>query len=434
MCVETPTVLAALALVLSPFDSRLDALLDAPSLRGSVVAAVVADEAGQVLYERNADLRVVPGSNQKLLTVSFALHTLGPDAAVDTRIWKRPGRVIVDAPGDPSLTSGQLSEAARRMGLSGRDRVEVRNAYRPLIPPSWEWDDLPNRYAAPIAAFSVDRGAFELWAERGRLQFVPRPYGVRVRWGARTGVPKVAYDPIRRELLVSGLMPQVRTRLDTLAVAEPDRAAADWLGGPFAMTDQVPTTAPTAVIRGRTIAEQAKHCLTNSDNHYAEHLLLMATRKVGPVDGPIYLAASQRLARFVQETVGTGPQSVLPVDGSGMSRHNLVTARSLVTLLVWQLRQPTRALWLEALARPGTGTLAERLKGVRFEGKTGTLNRTAALSGYVTDARGERRIVSVVLNNFAGTTAEARAVVDGFVAAVAEGASAGTNRAGSSSR
>ena len=65
--------------------------------------------------------------------------------------------------------------------------------------------------------------------------------------------------------------------------------------------------------------------------------------------------------------------------------------------------------------KSGIGTLAKRLNGVDFIGKTGTLDMVSSLSGFVKCKDGETKIVSVVLNHYGCTESEAREILDRFV-------------------
>lgn len=412
------TLLVALAA------SPIDALLDDPRLQGASVAVMVSTLEGEPIYQRNPGLHVVPASNQKLLSNAFALNALGPNYRPETRIWKFFTRTIVDSPGDPLMSHDILVQARQRLNLNRLLPVSVRQAYAPGIPISWENDDLPNKYAAPITAFTVDRGSFELWNIKGRPALLPESYGVRIdRANGLTKDSPVTsiYDPFARKVKITGNLPKVEERLDTLALPKPDEAAARILGASLSPTDKLPETAPDLVILGSPTSDMLRACLPSSDNNVAEHLLLMAARSQGPFVNSAYADARERLTNFLVGTVGVRPDDVRVFDGSGLSRHNYVTVRAITKLLAWQNRQPTAAVWRSALARPGTGTLSNRLMGLGFEGKTGTLDLIVALSGYVKTVDGSERIVSVVFNHFSGTSAEARTIADSVVKEVAAG-------------
>ncbi len=410
-------VLLALLAAQVAAPSVFDAVLDDPKLTGSIVAAVVADAQGNPIYERNAGLRVMPASNQKLLTCAFALNEFGPDYLPETGIWIFGDRTMIQSGGDPSLTFSQLKAAAKE--IDRRKPLDLVQAYGPMIGPSWEHDDLPNRYAAQVSAFGFDQAAFALWAVDKKPVLLPDDFGVRVRWESKTGRVSVKYDPFRRVVQVSGAMPAARTKLDTLSLPSPDLDAASLFSRAVRRRGLKPMAVPPSrKIIGAPMAIQIADCLKPSDNLRAENLLMMAAARKGPLGSEPYRVAAKRLKDFLVGSVGIAPMDVDPSDGSGLSRHNVLTARALCRLLAWANAQPTSEVWRAALASPGkSGTLRLRLTGVELAGKTGSLTMVASLSGYLKTKSGEDRIVSVVLNHFACTLDEARAIIDRFVLA-----------------
>ena len=391
----------------------LDAALNDRHLDGAVVCASVTDLDGHLIFEKNAQTRVVPASNQKLLSSSFALWAFRPTFRPETYIWQEPDQIIVETSGNPTLTFTQVQDATRK--LNHTLPVFVKESYSPGVPPGWELDDLPNKYAAPVTALTLDRGSYELWADKGRPLLLPAAYGQRINFKPGKQTLSMSYDPIRRILNVSGTLPKAKTRLDTLALSTPDVAMASLLGSRFERTNTVPTRKPDVVISGSTIAETLEACLPPSDNNLAEHLLLMAAQQQGELGNAPYETATTRLKNFLTRTVGVPASDISPADGSGMGRQNLVTTRALTTLLGWANKQPTASIWRASLARPGKGTLAKRLTGIPFEGKTGSLTHVASLSGYLRTKAGKDVIVSVVLNNFACSATEARVQIDLFI-------------------
>ena len=185
-------------------------------------------------------------------------------------------------------------------------------------------------------------------------------------------------------------------------------------------TDRVPTTEPDFVITGNSVGKIVEACLPPSDNNLAEHLFLLGAGRQGPISANPYGLARQRATKFFTNVVRVDPGDFHIYDGSGMSRHDFVTTRGLCKILSWSAEQPYAALWRGAMARPGRGTLAKRLDGIQFEGKTGSLDMVASLSGYLKTKSGKERIVSVVLNNFGCSAAEARSVIDAFVRTVSD--------------
>lgn len=403
---------ALLPLAALSLGEKLDAVLAAPEFLGSSVAASVILDDGTTLYERDAARRLVPASNQKLLTVAFALDRLGSSHRAKTSIWKERTHVVVSTTGDPSLSFSDLQRARRTLGIRSGTPVWVKQPYRPGIPPGWENDDLPNKYAAPVAAFTVDRGSFELWSINGVPKLLPDAYGVKIH--RQSGSTRtIAYDPARREVVVAGPLPPGRVRLDTLALPNPTGAAALVLGGgAYRTVSSVPSREPDLVLDSPPLSDLAAECLTKSDNQYAEHLLLAGAQAA------TYAAAQVSMEQFLTGTVGVGQGDVKVQDGSGLNRHNLTTPRALTRLLQWCLQRDWKDVWLAALAGSGEGTLKSRLEGSRFLGKTGTLDSVSALSGYVPLPSGRMACVSVLVNHYVAPTDAIRLQLDQFVRTV----------------
>lgn len=396
------------------FAMAIEDELASPRLRGANIGVCVREVGGTERFSKNGDERLTPASNQKLLSVAYALARLGPSTQFETRIWKTAKGWYVDAPGHPDLSYADLAAARESLGIKKGSAIFVRQAYTPRFGPGWEWDDLPNRYAAQPAAFTVDRGGFELWGHNKRFFLKPANYGVTVKamGGSRR---RVAYDLSSRVIRVWGPKPAAAMPIDTLAVPAPDEAAAMALGGKLVATaDPPPETTPDLVLRGAPLSQIATVCLQDSDNNYAENLLLMAAAKEGPLGDDPYETAAQRLKAFLATDVGIESDAVRPVDGSGLSRHNLVTPRALAKLLEFG-NATWGTLWTDAMAKSGVGTLKSRLAGSPFRGKTGSLNSVQSISGYSVDAASKPLVIVLVFNNTVASASEIRTIQDAIV-------------------
>ena len=102
---------------------ELEDVLVQDKLKGVIPGVCVLDAQGELIYERGGFSRVIPASNQKIMTAAYVLHELGPDAVIETRFWKTDDGVIVDAPGDPTITLDEL--LAVREELEIQDRAKV---------------------------------------------------------------------------------------------------------------------------------------------------------------------------------------------------------------------------------------------------------------------------------------------------------------------
>jgi D-alanyl-D-alanine carboxypeptidase/D-alanyl-D-alanine-endopeptidase (penicillin-binding protein 4) len=105
------------------------------------------------------------------------------------------------------------------------------------------------------------------------------------------------------------------------------------------------------------------------------------------------------------------------VDGSGLSRLNLVSPAAVTKLLLAMYRSPLREMWVDSLPVSGEdGTLSDRFPkkpaAGRIRAKTGTLAHVSALSGYAQRKDGGVTVFSILANNYQGNAAEIRAAID----------------------
>jgi serine-type D-Ala-D-Ala carboxypeptidase/endopeptidase (penicillin-binding protein 4) len=131
---------------------------------------------------------------------------------------------------------------------------------------------------------------------------------------------------------------------------------------------------PEGKIRSTSVRDWIITTNLRSDNDYADILL----RFLGG-----YPSVQQALS-----TIGINPNGYRMRDGSGLSRNNLATPRTLVTTLRAMHTAKGKDIFLASLPTAGeTGTLKNRLRYTSAQGtvkaKTGTLRGVRALSGYV---------------------------------------------------
>ncbi len=151
-----------------------------------------------------------------------------------------------------------------------------------------------------------------------------------------------------------------------------------------------------------------------SQNLHAELALravARARRGVGSFE-----AGSEELRAFLAEA-GADPNGFHFLDGSGLSRLNLVTPATIVRLLQYMYAGPHRETWISLLPVAGQdGTLSSRFGATPAAGhihaKTGSLSHVAALSGYIERANGTWAAFSILANNFAGDAQDVRGVMD----------------------
>lgn len=469
--------LIALALVFAGAARADDALavkIDAALLRlgPHPVAAVrvIALPAGEILYERNADLSMNPASTMKLVTSAAALAKLGPDHRFTTRVLvtgsRKSGRygsgvlagdLVLQGGGDPVLETPhleKLADAVRAAGIrkvTGGLRVDDHRYDAERLGIGWSWDDEPYYYNPQISALSVNRNILTVDIRPGRTVGAPalvelRPLAGYMAVGARPKTIETGGDTKievtrtrgRNTLRVTGTIPLAGEPVRAREVTMEDPAA--FAGALFKklLADRgVRVVGP--VVRGATpagargVASHQSITLSEilpllnkpSDNLIAEMLL----KEIGFVcknSGDVY-KGSEVVEQWLRD-IGIVTTGVRMNDGSGLSRMDLVTARVLSDLLVKIETMPWKDAFVRSLAISGVdGTLKNRFKGTAAEknlhGKTGTLAHITALAGYLTTVRGERLAFSMLVNHYPGRMSGpdgAKRVEDAIVLLLAE--------------
>ena len=157
-----------------------------------------------------------------------------------------------------------------------------------------------------------------------------------------------------------------------------------------------------------------------SQNLHAELLVrrLGAEGRDGSIEG------GQKVVTAMLTEAGLKPHQYFFADGSGMSSYNRVAPRGVVSFLRWTHGQPWGARFKATLPIGGIdGTLSKRFKGTALEGKimakTGTLNATNALAGFLTTKSGKMLIFSAYANDVP-TDVKATRAMDKALLLVAE--------------
>ncbi len=429
---------------------------------------------GRVLYARDADKRVIPASNMKLVTVAVAAARLGWDFTFHTRLEAAgainegtlDGDLIVTGAGDPTIGAhgGDVAplflawaDAVRAAGIrrvAGRV-VGDDNAFDDLgVGAGWAWDYLEAGYAAPSGALTYNENTVRIEIAPGlsagaatRMTVGPAGHGLDVINDVRTGAPGSPADlsllraPGSVRLTVRGTVPASGApAVRTAAVPHPTRYFIDAFkvalaargitvaGGTWDIDD---LAAPPPAAR-RLLAEResmplssvAAHTLKVSQNLYGDTLLKAVGRAATQAGSA---AAGREVVARTLADWGIAPDAIVMLDGSGLSRYNYVTPDAITAMLVQVWRDARlRGPFVAALPVGGhDGTLESRMKNGllarRVQAKTGTISNVRALSGYVDTLDGEKLAFSMIANHFTAPSAEIDAIVEQALERVVRG-------------
>ncbi|WCT74237.1 D-alanyl-D-alanine carboxypeptidase/D-alanyl-D-alanine-endopeptidase [Sphingomonas naphthae] len=436
-----------------PLQVKVEAVLAQAPL-GTRFGLLVVDEAGRELVAINPDSRFVPASNTKMFTTAAAYATPGVlDATAGTAIrldgeGRRVPDVVLVGAGDARLSSAKdctvdclatLADAvaarARLVGdVIGDDSLYPDERWSPGM----SWNNIPTRSGTATSALTLDDNELVMTvtptmpgkppivdlpayyaldnrattgpAGGGDLDFTREPNGALVRLTgtiAADAKPETIRlgidDPARYAAWVLRAMLEARGVRVTGKVDvrhRPLTAADDPVARGGAPAARPPVPAPLATLPLPPLAEDVAITNKVSQNLHAELLL----RRTGRMTGSGSIADGQAAVRAMLGQAGVGRTAYDFADGSGMSNYNRVAPRGAVGLLRWIAGQPWGAAWRASLPIGGVdGTLSRRFRGTPLEGKlfakTGTLNATNALSGWLTTASGRTLTFSAFAND-----------------------------------
>jgi serine-type D-Ala-D-Ala carboxypeptidase/endopeptidase (penicillin-binding protein 4) len=170
--------------------------------------------------------------------------------------------------------------------------------------------------------------------------------------------------------------------------------------GPDTVTAPVGDRKVLATRVSPTVAQDITVTNKLSQNLHAE-LLLRLLGKIHGSDGSF--AQGARVVRQFLVSAGIDDGDFFFYDGSGLSENDRIAPRALTKLLVYAAGQSWGQAWRETLPIAGfDGTLGGQFRNSplreKLWGKTGTLNETNALSGYLTGASGKIIAFSIIVN------------------------------------
>lgn len=445
---------------------RVETIL-AQTPTGTRFGLVVTDETGRELVAINPDGRFMPASNTKIFTTAAAYATLtgidqpdaagGASVALQANAAPDPPDVILYGRGDARMSSAPdcrvncLAALADAVAARTR-RVRTVIGDASLFPnepwsPGMSWNNISSRSGTGIAALGVDDNEWVLTVTPTRPgerpTFQPMRFFV-VDNRARTvaeGPTSLSFErlPGSREVLLTGtIAANARPATLRLGVDDPEALAASRLEdllrargvqvdgstsrSRFAPTAPRSPDAPGDLARltPPPLAEDIVRINKDSQNLHAELLL----RRIGLARGNGSIASGLAEVESMMARAGVPRTGWDLSDGSGMSTYNRVSPRAMTGLLRWIARQPWGATWRDTLPVAGIdGTLSNRFRGTALErrlfAKTGTINATNALSGYLTTRTGRTLTFAFFANDIPGG-ASVTAIMDAALLAVAE--------------
>lgn len=322
--------LACVVLLVAPISSAFSGTTKCLQWISNTDSLVLAEPSGRIIMSQYASALRIPASTLKVLTSLAAIHELGPSYKFKTEFYMQgDGILLIKGYGDPLLISEVLSDVA--VQLSKRiAHVKAIITDTSYFSPSIR---IPGRghstnpYDAPPSALSVNFNTIMVARDK--------------KGNIISGEPQTPLTPLAKEIAK-----KIGAASGRYTIGEDPNLAAQYAGQLFkrfllkAGVQVSGTIGPGSVGPNAeliythyspfTLKQVIRKMLKYSSNFIANQLLItMGARSFGP---PGTLAKGLKVIRqYIKENLEL--KSVVIVEGSGISRKNLISALDMLKVL-----------------------------------------------------------------------------------------------------
>ncbi len=370
----------------------------------------------KMICGQHADKYFTPASNTKLFTFYAGLKLL-KDSIAGLQYIERGDSLIFWGMGDPVFLDSQFNEqrVLQKLNSSGKKIYRANGVFKgDFYGVGWTYDDYNEYYQPEMSDLPVYANVVRFSQDSKGIRSYPQfnpggPFNLKIDQSE----DKTRFR-IKREIF-SNVFHQPNSSIPKgFKQIIPFKVSDDLLN--YLLKQIVPGfsgninySKPNQTKIWNSIAADTlyKKMLLPSDNFIAEQILLNIAASSG-----LEMNTAAVINYVKKQFLTDLPDKVLWVDGSGLSRQNLFTPRTMVRIcekIYDEVADENRLF--ELLPQGGkTGTLKNIFKADKpyIFAKTGSLSNNHNLSGYLITASGTKLIFSFMNNNFTRPTAEIR--------------------------
>lgn len=360
----------------------------------------------KMIYELDANKPAIPASNTKIITLYTALNMLG-DSIPGLRYITKGDSLIFWGTGDPSMMHPDLKSTKVYDFLKNSNK----NLFYSHSNASTDFAGSA-LYTIAMVSLPIGENTAQAYAgPDGKVRLKPEFLNTYLKEDTSYHPP--AFSVQRDERTNTFFYPAMAVPADfkqtvyLVPGAElTQKTLSELLGKPVNLTSlALPESAKTIYsIRADSLY---KRMMLPSDNYLAEQILYLCSSTL-----PGRLSVDAAIAHSSKNYLTDLPDLFQWRDGSGLSRNNYFSPRSIVKMLI-KLRDKVgdEQRLLNMFPVGGvSGTLRTAFKtdnGVPFVwAKTGTLSNVRIQGGYIVTRKGKKLIYSFMNNNFLIPSAE----------------------------
>ncbi len=353
----------------------------------------------EVLADYQGDKFFTPASNTKILTL-YAANLVLADPLPAFYIIEDTTATYLWPTGNPVFLNPVLLDSSNYEVLAQADSLVLSyaNFNSKRFGSGWSWDDYNSSYSPEISPFPIysNLATFTIDSATATLSIVPSflQDSIIIEQGEYF---KVVREETRNRFTVTmgSYKDSIRRRPFRLTAAMVEKLYSDTLNIPVTITS-IARPDSAKILTGMPRDSVFKVMMQESDNFLAEQLLLQVAGVLKDT-----LDSSMAIDSLKHLLDSFLPDTVIWVDGSGLSRYNMTSPRSVVKLWQKVLADFGRDRLLQIVSVGGeSGTIENWYAGEQpyIYGKTGTLRHNHNLSGILITRSG-RLLLFAYMNN-----------------------------------
>jgi serine-type D-Ala-D-Ala carboxypeptidase/endopeptidase (penicillin-binding protein 4) len=355
----------------------------------------------KVLVDYQADKYFTPASNTKILTL-YATKLILQDPLVEFYMVKDGSTVHLWPTGSPNFLNPVLADSSNYEILAQADSLVLSyaNYTAERFGSGWAWDDYNSSYSPELSPFPIysNFATFTLDSITHELSIIPSFLldSVIIEHGDKFAVEREEHSNLFK-VTVGHCHDCVRQRPFRLTLAMVAKLYSDTLHIPVSISN-TPRPESAELITGTEQDSVTKVMMQESDNFLAEQLLLQVAGVLKDS-----LETSLAIDSLQHHLNSFLPDSAIWVDGSGLSRYNMITPRSVVRLWQELLTMYGRDRLLKIISVGGkSGTIKNWYSAEPpfIYGKTGTLRHNHNLSGILITKSGKLLLFAYMNNHY----------------------------------
>lgn len=381
----------------------------------------------ELLLDYNGEKYFTPASNSKLLTLYAVLRSFN-DKLPGALIGESSDTLYIKPIGDPTFLNAKF-ETHPLLNKIQSSKKEISIVWPTTdldhFETGWMWDDYNSGYMPELSWFPIFGNVVQFEYSRPNITSTPALFDdlVEIKMDrnrrSNTVIRNPKYNIFEAQLRYPnwGFEKAVPFKSSQSLVGK-------LLGSSIAKNVHKSSSVPDAIVFDTLYSQPMdtvfRCIMQDSDNFVSEQVLIMSAWKNGFTD----------LDEFRDFVVANWLPDVEPiwVDGSGLSRYNLMKPNDNIKLLNRIFNEFGWRFIEETFAKGGvSGTIEEWYGGGSLENtikepyvfaKTGTLSNNHNLSGYLIAKSGKVLSFSFMNNNFNRPTSEIKTEMQKFLEAI----------------